>query len=84
VYNGTTERKTKEAENIKEALLDEITLFQKALINYFKNRFDSKIQQKYLDDIEEHLSRSSAFTAFKRWIVRERPVYMTEFGHFLD
>ncbi len=84
IYNGITDRKQREAENIKSLLLDEIILFQTALQGYYKNRFDISVQKKYLNAIEEHLSRNSAFTAFKRWIVRERAVYTKDFGHFLE
>jgi hypothetical protein len=84
IFNGTTTHKTKEAENLKSLLQEEILLFLNKIQEYFKCFNDDSLKNQCIFEIEKHLSRSSSFTAFKRWIVRDRPKLMTEFGHLLD
>ncbi len=84
IFNGTTTHKTKEAENLKSLLQDEILLFLNNIQEYFRYINDNTLKNKCLFEIEKHLSCNSSFTAFKRWIVRDRQKLMMEFGHLLD
>jgi hypothetical protein len=84
VYNGSTTLKSIEAENIKSALTDEIIHFQAVLRDYFKYRQEERLKDKFLVEIEKHLSRSSAFTAFKHGIIKDRPIFLKEFGGLLN
>jgi hypothetical protein len=84
IYNGTTTHKTKESENLKSLLQVDLLNFLNNISEYYLHITDTSIKSKHLFEIEKHLSRSSSFTAFKRWIVRDREKLMKEFGHFLD
>jgi len=80
VYNGTTPEKLLESSNLRNKLLDDIMDFQEQLCEYFK----SNGKQPYAMKIEEHLSKTSNFTAFKRWIIKDNPRLKTEFEKFFD
>lgn len=83
VYNGTTEMKTLEANNLRERLLDDIMDFQTVLKNWYKAR---TIEEKdyYLMKVKAHLSTSSSFTAFKRGIILKNEQLKTFFGQYFD
>jgi len=82
VYVGTTALKLIESANLRDAILTEIQDFQKWLIDYFKA--SSKGKKDYcLLQIKDHLSNASAFTAFKRWIIRDNLALLKEFGAYL-
>ncbi|MBF0337342.1 MAG: HNH endonuclease [Nitrospirae bacterium] len=80
VYTGTTKLKKKEAENIRESLIEEMVIFGKLLFDYFKYDKDNETYKK----IEWHLSSSSAFTAFKHWIVKDNEELRNEFNKLLS
>lgn len=82
VYNGHTPTKRIEAANMRQSIIEEIKQFQDDLIEYFKA--DSpKLKELLHAKIEEHLSNSSAYTAFKRWIIRENSRMSAEFRELL-
>lgn len=81
VYNGTTPLKRIESSNIRKALLEDILDFQKQLLGYVEN---DEEREHYLKRIKKHLKKSSAFTAFKRWIIKENPVLRKDFQQFFD
>lgn len=72
IYNGTTITKKLEAENLKAGLQKELIEFQGLLLSY---RETEQLAEKevYLRRIKQHLHKSSAFTAFKLWLVKETP-----------
>lgn len=77
-YNGEhTAQKEIESSNLRSALIKEIKEFQDLLFEYFENDKD----EFFLIKIKQHLSNRSAFTAFKRWIIRDNEYLMSEFGH---
>lgn len=39
---------------------------------------------EHLENIKMHLKRSSAFTAFKRWIIKDNPFYRETFEQYFD
>lgn len=81
IYNGTTQLKKIEAANIRKALLKEILDFQEQLLGYAGNG-DEK--ESYLKKIKEHLRKSSAFTAFKRWIIKENAFFRKDLEQYFD
>lgn len=83
-YNGTTQLKTIESSNIRQNLLDEIIDFQSHLHNYFTETNSPEDCDYFHRKIRGHLNKASAFTAFKRWIIRDNPVLFEEFGKYLD
>lgn len=84
IYNGTTTLKSIEAENIRKALLKNILDFQNQLLGYAKYAEDDEEKDYYLKKIKEHLRKSSAFAAFKRWIIKENPALRKDLEQYFD
>jgi HNH endonuclease len=82
LYNGTTPQKVMEASNLREKLIEEICDFQHQLCEYYGDSEEEK--NDLLKRIKRHLSKKSAFTAFKRWIVMENETFKTDFQAFFD
>lgn len=70
IFNGSTVNKKLEAENIKKKIMREIQIFQEAIIKYNSNPSTENIEI-----IKEMLSKKSAFSAFKRWIIKNNLKY---------
>ncbi len=83
VYNGHTKLKSKEAHNIRRALLKEILDFQKWLNAYYDDESEDDEKQFAMNKIGKHLKPKSAFCAFKRWIIRGNRNFMNEFSNCL-
>lgn len=83
VYNGTTTLKQIESKNIRKALLDQILKFQSLLYDYDEEN-DPEEKRLYLKSIKRQLHKSSAFAAFKRWIIRDNNYLKTAFGQYID
>ncbi len=84
VYNGTTLLKNIEASNLRDKLLDEIMNFQKSLLKYHKSGDLQDIKQDALTEIRLHLSKQSAFTAFKRQIILNNDMLKRLFFQYFD
>jgi hypothetical protein len=82
VFNGTTTLKTIEAANIRNALLKEVMKFQENLVDYFKVTNDADDKDALQRKIKNQLHPGSNFAPFKRWIIRENPELMAEFGRY--
>jgi hypothetical protein len=75
-FNGEhTAQKVLESSNLRSSLLKELRLFQNLLFDYYENEDN----EYFLIKIKEHLSNRSAFTAFKRWIIRDNPTLNQQF-----
>ncbi|CAA9291348.1 hypothetical protein AVDCRST_MAG92-4305 [uncultured Coleofasciculus sp.] len=83
IYNGTTELKLIESANLRSKLLKEIRRFQDLLFDYYDNEFDDEEKQIIKDKIVRELRSASCFTAFKRWIIRERADFFADFNQLL-
>jgi hypothetical protein len=84
IYNGTTPLKKLESANLRNHILDEIKDFQQLLHTYFYDIVSAEEKQVLLSKIRTHISRDSHFTAFKRWIIKEKPMFNEEFGEYID
>ncbi len=84
VFNGTTTLKEIESDNIRSALLKEIKDLQECLIEYFTDTNDEQEKDRCLRKIKQHLNRSSAFTSFKRQIIKDNGELFKEFSHYFD
>ncbi len=86
VYGGRTAIKIDESANIRNKISKEIRKFSDLLRLYFSNdgRFDESEKEKIKLKIKENLSNSSSFTAFKRWMIRNNPFLMQDFGSCLS
>ena len=72
IYDGyNTPIKKREAANLRLCLMNEIIIFQKLLIKLSSSNVDS---EQIKEQIKKELSNESAFTAFKRWIVKDSSV----------
>lgn len=83
-YNGITKHKQIEAGNLRSALLQEIRTFQTHLLEYYDddNTADERAFAK--QQVIKGLRRSTAFAAFKRWIIRSNSDLLGEFESYLD
>jgi uncharacterized protein (TIGR02646 family) len=84
VFNGTTTLKEIESDNIRSNLLKEIKNFQKWLFKYFNDTNDDKEKERCLKKIKQHLNKASAFTSFKRQIIKDDDELFKEFSHCFD
>ncbi|PEC58439.1 hypothetical protein CN556_24885 [Bacillus wiedmannii] len=82
VYNGTTTMKKIESNYIRQALVEEMLLFFENLTKYFKAGTPA-LQEFIKLQIGEQLDSSSPFTIFKRWVIKDTPKLMEEFGSFI-
>jgi hypothetical protein len=51
---------------------------------YYDENIEDADRKYYFRKIKRHLKKSSAFTAFKRWIIKENSVFRKEFEHYFD
>jgi hypothetical protein len=78
-FNGEhTGQKKLESSNLRSALLKEIRVFQDLLFDYEENE-----DEYFLIKIKYHLNNKSAFTAFKRWIIRDNTYLNNEFQTYI-
>lgn len=84
VYNGTTPLKAIESEYIREALLNELLDLQEALLIYYDDENDDEVKDIARKRVKKHLDKKSAFTAFKRWIVKDNDIFYEDFKEFID
>ncbi len=86
VYCGRTAIKIDESANIRNKVSKEIRKFSDLIRLYFSNDglFDEAEKEKLKLKIREKLSNSSSFTAFKRWMIRNNPTLLKDFGEYLN
>jgi len=82
VYNGTTELKEADAENLVENLIDNLEDFIQSIRKYLKAT-DLEDKKEHLESVKNHLHSSSEFTSFKRWKIRKTPKLLKEFSKYL-
>ena len=80
-FNGEhTGQKKLEGSNLRSLLLKEIRKFQELLFDYEEDN-----DEYYLVKIKYELSNKSAFTAFKRWMIRDNDYLKQKFEqHIID
>lgn len=83
VYNGTTPLKIIESDNIRKSLRRELLNFRDSLERYIDGCDEEEEREYHLENIKAHLQKSSAFTAFKRWLVKNSPEYRETFGEYI-
>lgn len=80
IYNGTTNHKNKEADNLRIKLKNEIDNFSKLYEDYFFNNETPGVTKETLKiQIAYSLSFASAFAAFKIWIIKNNNRLYEEF-----
>lgn len=85
IYNGgNTSMRNKECENLREFLVEEVSQFIEKLKDYFSEDSTECKQVRILSEIKKGISRKSAFSAFKRGIIRRNKNLLDIFGEYLD
>ena len=79
IHNGIGS-KSLSYKDLRKLIINEVAEFELAIENYFT----TNIKDGYRVLIKKYLSNKSAFTAFKRWIVRDNPKYSVEFLVLFD
>ena len=81
-FNGEhTGFKKLESANLRALLLKEIKEFTDALEGFEDDECE---KEYYKNKIIRHLNNDSAFTAFKRWIIRDNQALCEEFGQYIN
>lgn len=76
VYNGTTPQKKMESTVIKQSLRNELNKFESMINEYEESDGDDKEDARIA--IEAQLKPNSAFTAYKRWIVKDHITFLSD------
>ncbi|NEO87450.1 MAG: HNH endonuclease [Spirulina sp. SIO3F2] len=85
IYNGTTPLQKLNAANLRKSIDAEIQNFTRLLQKYLLNRhLSEKANQLVLEKIADHLSKSSNFAGFKRWIIRDNEELYKVLKAYLD
>lgn len=82
VYYGTTPQKKIEAKVIRKKLRNELHKFKEFVREYQEAEGEEK--EDLLIWIKKELKTSSAFTAFKRWLIRDNKEYYPDLAELLN
>ncbi|CAA6801516.1 MAG: Unknown protein [uncultured Sulfurovum sp.] len=82
VYNGTTIQNKFQAREKRNKLYDDVCDFTNFIQKYLRTE-DMKKKKQLLEAIKGELSNQSAFTAFKRWIIRDNSALLKEFREYI-
>ena len=78
-FNGDhTMQKKIESANLRNLLLKEVRIFQELLLAQDNGGDDSVLAK-----IQIHLNKTSAFTAFKRWIIWDDHYWSDKYGQYI-
>ncbi len=83
VYNGNTCIKTIEAVNIKKDLVNELLEFTMWLVQYDDDELEHDEKENLKRNIRKGLNVKSAFTSFKRQIVKDTDYLYEEFKEYI-
>jgi len=83
VYQGTTPQNSFQAKEKRNKLYDEMSDFTGLVLKYFRSEDEEK-KEDYQREISKQLSNRSAFTAFKRWFIKDNEKYKNEFDKYID
>jgi uncharacterized protein (TIGR02646 family) len=78
IHQADTMIRKLEAENLVAWLQKEVKKFYKWIEQWFDATGEER--EQYRLKIISHLQSTSAFTAFKRWIIRDNDILLAEFG----
>lgn len=83
VYNGKTAIKDIEAVNIKKDLVEELLKFTTWLVEYDDDELEDDEREDLKRNIRKGLNKKSAFTAFKRQIIKDTDYFYQEFKEYI-
>jgi len=84
VYNGKTAIKDAEAVNIKHDLVKELSKFTEWLRDYDDDELEDDEREVLKRNIRKGVNVKSAFTAFKRQIIKDTEYLYNEFKEYLQ
>jgi len=85
VFNGTTTKnKILESSNLRNELLKEMKNYQNYLCEYYDDTLDEDNKNRVLRNIKSHLNSASAFTAFKRQVIKDNNMLSADFSCFIS
>lgn len=84
IYNGTTTMKCIEAINIKTQLVVELVKFTTYLREYEDDETEDDEKEDLDREIRKKLNKKSAFSAFKRQIIKDESYLYDVFGKYID
>lgn len=82
VYNGSTPQKRMEATVIRRELREELHKFKECVREYEEAEDEDK--DDLLCQLKRELSEKSAFTAFKRWLIRDNKEYYSDLMELVE
>lgn len=82
VYNGTTAQKKIEAKILRKCVRDEISKFKGIIRDYDDAEGEDKKDLELY--VKKELKNNSAFTAFKRWLIKDHNDYYPEFMKYIS
>ncbi|MEA2028849.1 MAG: HNH endonuclease domain-containing protein [Campylobacterota bacterium] len=78
IYNGT-DSKSNACEDLRDEIIQNIANFRKKIDKYYTTKLKRAITQ----EIKEELSKSSSYSTFKRWIIKDDSKYKTQFEQYI-
>ena len=81
-YYGSTSQKKMEATVIRRELRKELAQFKECVREYQEAEGEDK--EDLFCELKRELSEKSAFTAFKRWLIRDNREYFSELMGFVE
>ena len=82
VFYGHTPQKIMEAKVLRKELRDELTKFKGIIRDYMEAEGEDKKDLELY--VKKELKNNSAFTAFKRWLIRDHGDYCSEFLQYIS
>ncbi len=81
VYYGTTAQKKIEAKVLRKCLREELSKFKGIVRDYNEAEGEDKKDLELY--VKKELKNNSAFTAFKRWLIKDHKDYYPEFMQYI-
>lgn len=81
VYSGTTVQKKIEARILRKSVREELAKFKGMVRDYEEAEGEDKENLRLY--VKKELKNNSAFTAFKRWLIKDHQEYFAEFLVYL-
>ena len=78
IYNGKNS-KSKSCEDLKDEIIIVVSSFRKKLDKYQT----TKLKRAIIEEVKEELDKSSSYSTFKRWIIRDNTLLNQEFKQYI-
>ena len=69
---------------VRREMQDELLDLQDALLVYYSDEKEVEEKEIARKRVKKHLNKKSAFTAFKRWVIKDNYIFYEEFKNFID